>query len=141
MILKHRDRELLRFEWIEPQGVYVISVNESERKFLPLEMKGGQATMPSGPGFPTVRCQSIATTSSECLATLGSCASKRMPCMIYPGGISAADKARLAKLKGFRFRRHKYYNLPVDRLRRIEDFLQKRIAEILEFGSKADEFL
>ena len=40
MILKHRDRELLRFEWIEPQGVRVLSVNEAERKFLPLEMKG-----------------------------------------------------------------------------------------------------
>ena len=43
MILKHRDRELLRFKWIEPQGVRVLSVNESERRFLPLEMKG-QAT-------------------------------------------------------------------------------------------------
>ena len=40
MILKHRDRELLRFEWIDPQGVRVLSVNEAERRFLPLEMKG-----------------------------------------------------------------------------------------------------
>lgn len=40
MILKHRDRELLRFEWREPEGVRIVSVNESERKFLPLEMKG-----------------------------------------------------------------------------------------------------
>ena len=40
MILKHRDKELLRFEWIEPQGVHVVSVNDAERKFLPLEMKG-----------------------------------------------------------------------------------------------------
>ena len=40
MVLRHRDRELLRFEWVEPQGVRVLSVNESERKFLPLEMKG-----------------------------------------------------------------------------------------------------
>ena len=40
MILKHRDRELLRFEWIDPQGVRVLSVNEAERHFLPLEMKG-----------------------------------------------------------------------------------------------------
>jgi len=37
VILKHRDRELLRFEWIEPQGVRVVSVNDAERKFLPLE--------------------------------------------------------------------------------------------------------
>ena len=48
---------------------------------------------------------------------------------------------RLKPLKGFRFKRHKYYNLPVDRLSRIEDFLQKRIAKIIEFGRKADEFL
>ena len=40
MILRHRDRELLRFEWVEPQGVRVVSVNEAERKFLPLEMHG-----------------------------------------------------------------------------------------------------
>lgn len=40
MVLKHRDRELLRFEWIEPQGVRVLSVNEAEHRFLPLEMKG-----------------------------------------------------------------------------------------------------
>ena len=40
MILKHRDRELLRFKWLEPQGVRVVSVNEANRRFLPLEMKG-----------------------------------------------------------------------------------------------------
>ncbi len=48
---------------------------------------------------------------------------------------------RLKPLKGFRFKRHKYYNLPVDRLSRIEDFLQNRISKILDFGKKADEFL
>ena len=40
MILKHRDRELLRFDWREPEGVRIVSVNDAERKFLPLEMKG-----------------------------------------------------------------------------------------------------
>ena len=30
MILKHRDRELLRFEWIEPNGVHIVSVNNVE---------------------------------------------------------------------------------------------------------------
>lgn len=34
MILKHRDREILRFEWIEPQGVRSFSVNESTCRFL-----------------------------------------------------------------------------------------------------------
>ena len=36
MILKHRNRDLLRFEWTEDCGVRVLSVNESERRFLPL---------------------------------------------------------------------------------------------------------
>lgn len=40
MILKHRDRELLRFEWTGARGVRVLSVNESERKFLPIDMFG-----------------------------------------------------------------------------------------------------
>ena len=40
MILKHRDKELLRFEWIEPQGVRIASVNEENRLFLPLDFKG-----------------------------------------------------------------------------------------------------
>ena len=40
MILKHRDTELLRFEWLEPQGVRVLTVNEAGKKFLPLDMHG-----------------------------------------------------------------------------------------------------
>ena len=40
MILKHRDRKLLRFEWIEPDGVRIVSVNESSHSFLPLDFKG-----------------------------------------------------------------------------------------------------
>ena len=40
MVLKHRDKELLRFEWIEPQGVRIVSVNEKNRRFLPLDFKG-----------------------------------------------------------------------------------------------------
>ena len=40
MILRHRDRELLRFEWTGLEGVRVVSVNEAEKRFLPLEMRG-----------------------------------------------------------------------------------------------------
>ena len=47
----------------------------------------------------------------------------------------------IRRLHGFRFRRHKRYNLPAERLERIEDFTQKRISQILEFGVEADEFL
>ena len=32
MVLKHRDKELLRFEWIEPQGVRIVSVNNRIRR-------------------------------------------------------------------------------------------------------------
>ena len=40
MILKHRDKELLRFEWIEPQGVRIVSVGEGNNRYLPLDFKG-----------------------------------------------------------------------------------------------------
>ncbi len=43
MILKHRDTEVLRFEWIEPEGVRIVSVNERATRFLPLDLHG-QAT-------------------------------------------------------------------------------------------------
>ena len=35
MILKHRDKELLRFEWVEPQGVRVVSINADDSLKLP----------------------------------------------------------------------------------------------------------
>ena len=59
----------------------------------------------------------------------------------FPGGVSARMLARLERLRGFRFKHHKYYNLPVDRLHAIEDFLQKRASEILEFGDHSDDLL
>ena len=59
----------------------------------------------------------------------------------FAGGVIPEMRKRLARLKGFRFTRHKYYNLPVDRLRKIEDFLQRRVSEILEYGTRADELL
>lgn len=40
MILKHRDTEVLRFEWLEPEGVRITSVNESAKRFLPLAFRG-----------------------------------------------------------------------------------------------------
>jgi hypothetical protein len=36
MILRHRDKEVLRFDWVGPQSVRVVSVNEAARQFLPL---------------------------------------------------------------------------------------------------------
>ena len=40
MILKHRDTEVLRFDWLEPEGVRIVSVNEAARRFLPLDLHG-----------------------------------------------------------------------------------------------------
>ena len=37
MILKHRDKELLRFDWIDDARVRIVSVNDRERRFLPLD--------------------------------------------------------------------------------------------------------
>ena len=45
-------------------------------------------------------------------------------------------KDRVERLRGFRFQRHPHYNLPTDRLRVLEDFLQKRIDEILNYNGK-----
>ena len=49
--------------------------------------------------------------------------------------------ARLSALRGFRLKRHPKYNLSSRRIAAIEDFIQKRVREILEFGAKADELL
>lgn len=56
----------------------------------------------------------------------------------FPGGITKNMLERMKALKGFRFKKHKYYNLPQDRLRAIESFIQKRILRIEEFAEKAD---
>ena len=37
MILKHKNRELLRFEWTESGGVRILSLERPNRKFLPIE--------------------------------------------------------------------------------------------------------
>ena len=50
----------------------------------------------------------------------------------FPGGVTDEMRQRLTHLKGFRFSRHKYYNLPAPRLKIIEDFIQRRIAEIVD---------
>ena len=57
----------------------------------------------------------------------------------FPGGITKSMLERMKALKGFRFKRHKYYNLPQDRLHSIEKFLQSRILQIEEFAQKTDD--
>ena len=59
----------------------------------------------------------------------------------FPGGLTKKMKERLDGLRGFRIKRHPRYNLPVRRIEAIEDFTQKRIREICEYGAKADDFI
>ena len=61
--------------------------------------------------------------------------------LTFPGALFGDGVERLASLKGFRFNRHRHYNLPDSRLEKIEDFIQLRIARILEYGKEADAFL
>ena len=47
----------------------------------------------------------------------------------------------VAKLRGFRFRRHQHYNWPAERLDLIQGFLQKRVDDILRYGENADKYI
>jgi len=46
------------------------------------------------------------------------------------------QKAKLRKLVGFKFKRHKKYNLPEDRLQKLEAFIQRRLNYILRQKSQ-----
>jgi len=39
VILKHRDKEVLRFDWVKPFGVKNVEVNDSAEQFLPLAFR------------------------------------------------------------------------------------------------------
>ncbi len=47
--------------------------------------------------------------------------------------ITPRQKAQLRKMIGFKFERHRTYNLPAARLNAIEKYLQKRVTQLLEF--------
>ena len=48
--------------------------------------------------------------------------------------ITDRQKEQLRKMINFTFRKHPKYNLPANRLKRIEDHIQKRIQELLSLG-------
>lgn len=58
------------------------------------------------------------------------------PWLNVPGGLTEEMKTRAKRLRGFRFTRHPHYNLPTPRLRILEDFLQRRIGEIVNYNSE-----
>ena len=134
MVLRHRDRELLRFEWVEPQGVRVVSVNETERRFLPLEMHGiangetlwtwlTRRTVPKHRHYGG--CVPVQRWNRRCCqcrlwSRIPSSMPRRLPrqwgsTMLHTGWRNSKDA--------------------------IEDFLQKRASEILEFGDCSDDLL
>lgn len=39
MILKHKDRELLHFDWVKPFGVCHVTLNEKSSQYLPIEFR------------------------------------------------------------------------------------------------------
>ncbi len=59
----------------------------------------------------------------------------------YPVALTTELLSKLMLLQGFRFKKHKHYNLSDDRLNAIEDFIQYRVDAILEYGKKADALL
>lgn len=59
----------------------------------------------------------------------------------FPGGLTSRMKALAMKLHAFRFKRHPYHNLSVERLGAVEDFLRKRADQIVEFGEDADKLI
>lgn len=61
--------------------------------------------------------------------------------MAFPYELSETLLEKLAALKSFKFKRHKHYNLPEERLKVLERFIQKRAGDILKFGKKADSLL
>jgi hypothetical protein len=59
----------------------------------------------------------------------------------FNGGLTKDMLDKVKALKGFRLKRHPRYNLTPRRIDAINDFLQKRVNSILEYGEKADDLL
>ena len=59
----------------------------------------------------------------------------------FTGGLTKTMLNKMKALKGFRLKRHPKYNLSTRRIDAINDFLQKRVSSILEYGEKSDDLL
>ena len=59
----------------------------------------------------------------------------------FNGGLTKDMLDKVKALKGLRLKRHPRYNLTPRRIDAINDFLQKRVNSILEYGEKADDLL
>lgn len=61
--------------------------------------------------------------------------------LAFPYELDNALLKRVENLKHFRFRRHKHYNLPEERLGVLEKLIRTRADNILKFGKNADGLL
>lgn len=61
--------------------------------------------------------------------------------LAFPYELDTALLKRIENLKHFRFKRHKHYNLPEERLRVLEKLIRTRAGDILKFGKNADGLL
>ena len=117
MILKHRDKELLRFDWIGDVRVRIVSVNDAERQFLPLEF-----------GTERLDC------SEDAL---------RYPLEDWLVSRSAPVgrhfMRNLMESLGLNIKKHRHYNWSDERRIALSEFLQKRISDIRRFGREADK--
>jgi len=59
----------------------------------------------------------------------------------FPGGVTDEMIECLREMKGFRFTHHAKYRLPDRRMDVIQYFLEERIANIVKFRGKADDYL
>ena len=118
MILKHRDKELLRFEWTGDTRIRILSINDAERRFLPLE-------------FGDLRLHGDVEDLRHSLEDW----------LDFPYELTESLTLRLAQQKRFRFKKHRHYNWPEERRAVLTGFLQKRISEVCAFGKEADRKL
>ena len=117
MILKHRDKELLRFEWVNDTRVRIVSLNEEARRLLPLEFGETRLTRDA----EDLRCP-----LEDWLV------SRSAP-------VGRHFMRNLMDSLGINFKKHRHYNWDEPRRKALTGFLQKRISEICRFGREADE--
>lgn len=116
MVLRHRDKELLRFDWVGDARVRIVAVNDAERRFLPIDF-----------GKERFDCADDALRHPALFRGW----------MDFPYELTEELLSRLEALEKFRFRKQRHYNWSDERCAVLSGFLQKRADDIRRFGRKA----
>lgn len=144
MILKHRDKELLRFDWIGDVRVRIVSVNDAERLFLPLEFGEKRTTCEEDAlRYPLEDWLASRSAENNYYAIRNYLRDKR-PALFrtwlgFPYVLTEDLLNRLAALETFRFKKHRHYDWTDERRDVLSGFLQKRVSDIRRFERKVDE--